>query len=149
MPAVVMSRFRVRQLGTRAKTRWVGSRARSPRRAGPGSRRRPRSLEPSAFASGRRGSPPGGRVPEKVRRAATPRAIGRGEGLSPVHGASDMNSVLRHLRRAALLGGGAGLTDGQLLEGFLARRDEAAFEARVDRKSVVEGRRGGVGGGGR
>jgi RNA polymerase sigma factor (sigma-70 family) len=44
-----------------------------------------------------------------------------------------MSSVLRHLRRAALLDGGAGLTDGQLLEGFLARREEAAFEALVRR----------------
>jgi RNA polymerase sigma factor (sigma-70 family) len=40
-----------------------------------------------------------------------------------------MNSVLRHLNRAAL----GGLTDGQLLEQFLGRRDEAAFEALVRR----------------
>jgi RNA polymerase sigma-70 factor (ECF subfamily) len=40
-----------------------------------------------------------------------------------------MNSVLRHLSRAAL----GGLTDGQLLERFLSRRDEAAFEAVVRR----------------
>jgi RNA polymerase sigma factor (sigma-70 family) len=40
-----------------------------------------------------------------------------------------MNSVLRHLNRAAL----GGLTDGQLLEQFLSRRDEAAFEALVRR----------------
>jgi RNA polymerase sigma factor (sigma-70 family) len=40
-----------------------------------------------------------------------------------------MNSVLRHLSRAAL----GGLTDGQLLERFLSRRDEAAFEALVRR----------------
>jgi RNA polymerase sigma factor (sigma-70 family) len=44
-----------------------------------------------------------------------------------------MNSVLRHLRRAALLDGGAGLPDGQLLEGFLVRHDEAAFEALLRR----------------
>jgi RNA polymerase sigma factor (sigma-70 family) len=44
-----------------------------------------------------------------------------------------MNSVLRHLRRAALLDDGGGLTDGQLLEGFLARHDEAAFAALVRR----------------
>jgi RNA polymerase sigma factor (sigma-70 family) len=40
-----------------------------------------------------------------------------------------MNSVLRHLNRAAL----ADLTDGQLVEQFLNRRDEAAFEALVRR----------------
>jgi RNA polymerase sigma factor (sigma-70 family) len=40
-----------------------------------------------------------------------------------------MNSVLRHLSRAAL----GGLTDGQLLERFLGRRDEAAFEALLRR----------------
>src|SRR5438094_10528137 len=40
-----------------------------------------------------------------------------------------MNSLLRHLRRAALADDG----DGQLLERFLARRDEAAFEALVRR----------------
>jgi RNA polymerase sigma factor (sigma-70 family) len=48
-----------------------------------------------------------------------------------------MNSVLRHLRRAALLDGGAGLTDGQLLEAFLARRDEAAFEALLRRQGPM------------
>jgi RNA polymerase sigma factor (sigma-70 family) len=40
-----------------------------------------------------------------------------------------MNSILRHLSRAAL----GGMTDGQLLERFLSRRDEAAFEALVRR----------------
>jgi RNA polymerase sigma factor (sigma-70 family) len=40
-----------------------------------------------------------------------------------------MNSVLRHLSRAAL----GSLTDSQLLERFLGRRDEAAFEALVRR----------------
>jgi RNA polymerase sigma factor (sigma-70 family) len=37
--------------------------------------------------------------------------------------------VLRPLRRVALPPGGAGLTDGELLECYLAGRDEAAFEA--------------------
>jgi RNA polymerase sigma factor (sigma-70 family) len=41
--------------------------------------------------------------------------------------------VLRQLRRAALLPDGAGMTDGQLLECFVLRRDEAAFEALVRR----------------
>jgi RNA polymerase sigma factor (sigma-70 family) len=40
-----------------------------------------------------------------------------------------LNGVLRHLRRAALLCEGADLTDGELLECYLARRDEAAFES--------------------
>ncbi len=44
-----------------------------------------------------------------------------------------MNSVLRHLRRAALLSIGEGLSDVQLLQSFLARRDEAAFEALLRR----------------
>jgi RNA polymerase sigma factor (sigma-70 family) len=42
------------------------------------------------------------------------------------------DSLMRHLRRAAL-GTDACLGDGQLLECFLARRDEAAFEALVRR----------------
>src|SRR5215470_14281925 len=37
------------------------------------------------------------------------------------------------LRRAFLVSGGAGLTDGELLGRFVARRDEAAFEALVRR----------------
>jgi RNA polymerase sigma factor (sigma-70 family) len=41
--------------------------------------------------------------------------------------------VLHNLRRAALRHDGAGLTDAELLEAFLARRDEAAFEALVRR----------------
>ena len=44
-----------------------------------------------------------------------------------------LNSVVRQLRRAALLQEHGDLTDGQLLEGFLARRDEAAFEVLVKR----------------
>jgi hypothetical protein len=41
---------------------------------------------------------------------------------------SQTGQVLHHLRRA-VLADGAGPTDGQLLEGFVGRRDEAAFEA--------------------
>src|SRR5262245_35360990 len=44
-----------------------------------------------------------------------------------------LGSVVRHLRKAALLQDGADRTDGELLECFLARRDEAAFEALVQR----------------
>src|SRR5947209_3005560 len=44
-----------------------------------------------------------------------------------------VNSVSYHLRRAALLSDAGGLTDGQLLESFVARRDEAAFAALVRR----------------
>jgi RNA polymerase sigma factor (sigma-70 family) len=40
-----------------------------------------------------------------------------------------MRTVIRHLRRAVLLRPGDGPTDAQLLESFLTRRDEAAFEA--------------------
>jgi RNA polymerase sigma factor (sigma-70 family) len=44
-----------------------------------------------------------------------------------------MKSLLGHLRRAALLRDGGGLTDGQLLESFLSGRENAAFEALVRR----------------
>jgi RNA polymerase sigma factor (sigma-70 family) len=47
--------------------------------------------------------------------------------------ASLMNPVLDHLRRAVLRRDGSGLTDGQLLESFISRRDEAAFEVLVRR----------------
>src|SRR6266498_2080882 len=46
---------------------------------------------------------------------------------------SPMRGVLRQLRRASALRDAADLTDGQLLESFLARREEAAFEALVRR----------------
>lgn len=42
-------------------------------------------------------------------------------------------SVIRHLSRAALFQTGTGLTDGELLECFIARRDEAAFEVLMRR----------------
>jgi polysaccharide biosynthesis/export protein len=44
-----------------------------------------------------------------------------------------MGSVIGHLRRTALLHDRNRLTDGQLLDRFLARREEAAFEALVQR----------------
>jgi RNA polymerase sigma factor (sigma-70 family) len=48
-----------------------------------------------------------------------------------------MNEVVRHLRSAVLLREGAGLTDGQLLECFVSRRDEAALEALVRRHAPM------------
>jgi RNA polymerase sigma-70 factor (ECF subfamily) len=47
--------------------------------------------------------------------------------------AGSSNQVLPGLRRAVLLENGGGLSDGQLLEGFVRQRDEAAFEALVRR----------------
>src|SRR5579884_4142929 len=44
-----------------------------------------------------------------------------------------MSDVMQHLRRAALLQDGAGLGDGQLLEDYLNRHDEAALAALVRR----------------
>src|ERR1700730_3999675 len=46
---------------------------------------------------------------------------------------NQMNGVLQHLRRTVLLRDGAGLTDGQLLQDYLSRRDEAALAALVQR----------------
>jgi RNA polymerase sigma factor (sigma-70 family) len=48
-----------------------------------------------------------------------------------------LNQVLRHLRCAALLRDEGGLTDAQLLERFLKRRDEAALEALVRRHEAM------------
>ncbi len=44
-----------------------------------------------------------------------------------------MNEIIQHLRRTVLLRDGAGLTDGQLLEDYLSRRDETALAALVRR----------------
>src|SRR6516162_3422821 len=46
---------------------------------------------------------------------------------------SPMTEFLQQLRGTALLPDGAGMTDGELLEGFVTRRDEAAFAALVQR----------------
>ncbi len=48
-------------------------------------------------------------------------------------GTGKLNGVVRHLRRAALVRDGGGMTEGHLLECFVTRRDEAAFEALVRR----------------
>jgi DNA-directed RNA polymerase specialized sigma24 family protein len=50
---------------------------------------------------------------------------------------SPMSEVIRHFRSAALLRDGARVTDGQLLEGFLSRRDEAALAALVRRHAPM------------
>jgi RNA polymerase sigma factor (sigma-70 family) len=46
---------------------------------------------------------------------------------------SQTSEVIQHLRRMVLLREGAGLTDGQLLENYLSRRDETALAALVQR----------------
>jgi RNA polymerase sigma factor (sigma-70 family) len=46
---------------------------------------------------------------------------------------SQMSEVIQHLRKAVLLRDGARLTDGQLLESYIRRRDGAALEALVQR----------------
>jgi RNA polymerase sigma factor (sigma-70 family) len=50
---------------------------------------------------------------------------------------SQMSDVVRHLRRVVLLLDGAGLTDGQLLECFLGRGEDAALSALVRRHSPL------------
>src|SRR5215471_16027365 len=46
---------------------------------------------------------------------------------------SPMSEMLYHLRRTMFLPDGAGMTDGELLESFITRRDDAAFAALVRR----------------
>src|SRR5579863_10421414 len=46
---------------------------------------------------------------------------------------SQMSGFIQHLRRAVFLRDGAGMTDGQLLEDYISRRDEAALAALVRR----------------
>src|SRR6202790_3988505 len=46
---------------------------------------------------------------------------------------SQLSGVIQHLRRAMLLRDGAGLTDGQLLEDYISRRDETALADLVQR----------------
>src|SRR4051794_38940214 len=75
--------------------------------------------------------------PGKTGASAPVRSVRRGQ-MTSAHGANDMatgpsSGVLRHLRRAAFRGDADALTDAQLLERFLAQRDEAAFEALVRR----------------
>jgi RNA polymerase sigma factor (sigma-70 family) len=48
-----------------------------------------------------------------------------------------MNKVIRHLRNAVLLRQCADLTDGQLLEGFLSRREPAGLQTLVERHAPM------------
>jgi RNA polymerase sigma factor (sigma-70 family) len=48
-----------------------------------------------------------------------------------------MNTVLRHLRRVALLDRGEGPSDGHLLEAFVQHRDETAFEVLLRRHAPM------------
>jgi len=48
-----------------------------------------------------------------------------------------VNTVVRHLRRTALRQDVASLTDGELLQAYVGRRDEAAFEALVRRHGAM------------
>src|SRR5262245_2203736 len=50
---------------------------------------------------------------------------------------SQMSEVIQHLRSAVLQDDKAGLTEGQLLEGFLSRHDEAALAALVLRHAPM------------
>ena len=46
---------------------------------------------------------------------------------------AQMNTVIRHLRRAVLLQDGTDRTDGELLASFIDQKDEAAFATLVRR----------------
>jgi len=59
----------------------------------------------------------------------TVEARGKGSRMAT----SQISGVLQHLRRTVLLRDGAGLTDGQLLEDYLSRRNEVALAALVRR----------------
>src|SRR5262249_57244138 len=48
-----------------------------------------------------------------------------------------LQGVIRNLRTAAAAGGIGGLTDGQLLERFVTRRDEGSFELLVWRHGAM------------
>src|SRR5262249_7507000 len=70
----------------------------------------------------------------KKDRRAHPLSLATSQRQATARGASDMENGLlsgaaRHARRAALLPDGGGMTDGELLDCFLARGDHAAFEA--------------------
>src|SRR5207244_6001266 len=45
----------------------------------------------------------------------------------------DLSRAIQHIRKAVFMENGQSMTDGHLLESFLARKEEAAFEALVNR----------------
>src|SRR5216684_3568452 len=51
----------------------------------------------------------------------------------PTRSMNPLNRLVRHVRRAALMRAPCVLSDGRLLESFLARRDEASLEMLVKR----------------
>src|SRR5271163_4771511 len=50
---------------------------------------------------------------------------------------SPVNGLIQHFRRAALLHGAAGMSDGQLLDSYLRRGETAALEAIVQRHASM------------
>jgi len=48
-----------------------------------------------------------------------------------------LNRVIGHLRRVALQHDGAGLSDGELLDGYITRRDEGSFKALLHRHGAM------------
>src|SRR5213078_2213718 len=73
-----------------------------------------------------------------IKRLCARNSKGRGRRCHPPRkrdemATNQMSEVIQHLRRTVLLRDGAGLTDGQLLEDYLSRRDEAALAALVRR----------------
>src|ERR1700722_8073308 len=83
---------------------------------------RPIDLVPAGRVAESRGSKPPPAGSSKVEGDRRPR---KGRDMAT----SQMSEVILHLRR--VLRDGAGLADGQLLEDYISRRDEAAFAALV------------------
>src|SRR5262245_50485237 len=50
---------------------------------------------------------------------------------------NQMTEIIQYVRSAVLLSDGAGLTDGQLLDGFVSRREAGALAAIVRRHSAM------------
>src|SRR5438132_9446021 len=104
--------------------------------------RRSRSVRPDDFIRVNSPQPPP--VPPSAKKCIKPRraASNKVEGACRPHkgnamATSPMSEVLQHLRRAVLLRDGAGLTDGQLLEDYLSRHEEAALAVLVQRHGAM------------